>query len=64
MPTVARADLWRAIGACMPSHVDELVERMAAPEREVHAELNRARKEWRYRIEACLRAGASSTMPI
>ena len=46
----------------MPSHVDELVERMAAPEREVHAELNRARKEWRYRIEACLRAGASSTI--
>jgi len=44
------------------SHVDELLERMAALEREVHAELNRARKEWRYRIGACLRAGASSTI--
>ena len=36
----------------MPSHVDELLERMAVLERQVQVELNRAREEWRYRIEA------------
>src|SRR5262245_4810405 len=36
----------------MPSHVDELLERMAVLERQGQVELNRAREEWRYRIEA------------
>jgi len=36
----------------MPSHLDELLERAAALEREVEAELSHARKQWRYRIEA------------
>jgi hypothetical protein len=36
----------------MSSHVDELLERMAVLERQVQVELNRAREQWRYRIEA------------
>jgi len=36
----------------MPPHVDELLERMAVLERQVQVELNRAREDWRYRIEA------------
>src|SRR5215510_10420939 len=36
----------------MASHLDELLERMAVLERQVHVELNRAGQRWRYRIEA------------
>jgi len=36
----------------MASHLDELLERMAGLERQVHVELNRAGERWRYRIEA------------
>ena len=34
----------------MPSRIDDLLARAAHLEREVEAELNRARSEWRYRI--------------
>jgi len=36
----------------MPSRLDELLEHIARLEHEVEAELNRARVQWRYRIEA------------
>ena len=36
----------------MPSRIDDLLERITQLEREVEIELNRARAEWRYRIEA------------
>jgi hypothetical protein len=36
----------------MPSRIDDLLEHMARLERELEAELNRARTDWRYRIEA------------
>ena len=36
----------------MPSHLDDLLERTAQLEREVEAELNRAREDWRYRLES------------
>jgi hypothetical protein len=36
----------------MPSRIDELLEHIARLEHEVEAELNRARVQWRYRIEA------------
>jgi len=36
----------------MPSRIDDLLEHMASLERELEAELNRARAQWRYRIEA------------
>ncbi len=36
----------------MPSHVDDLLARIAALERELDDELNQARAMWRYRIEA------------
>jgi hypothetical protein len=35
----------------MPSSVDDVLERMAQLERELEAELNRARLAWRYRLE-------------
>jgi hypothetical protein len=38
--------------APMTSPVDELLERIAALERELEEQLNRARDRWRYRIEA------------
>ncbi|HTK28774.1 MAG TPA: hypothetical protein VL309_04450 [Vicinamibacterales bacterium] len=34
------------------TRIDELLDRIAALEREVEAELNRARADWRYRIDA------------
>ena len=36
----------------MPSRVDDLLEHIARLERELEAELNRARAQWRYRIDA------------
>lgn len=36
----------------MPSRIDDLLEHMASLERELETELNRARAQWRYRIEA------------
>jgi len=36
----------------MTSRLDDLLERIAALEREVEVELNRARADWRYRIDA------------
>ena len=36
----------------MPSHIDELLERIVTLEKELETELNRARGHWRYRIEA------------
>jgi hypothetical protein len=36
----------------MPSRIDELLEHIARLEHELEAELNRARVQWRYRIEA------------
>ena len=36
----------------MPSRIDDLLERITQLEREVEIELDRARAEWRYRIEA------------
>ena len=36
----------------MPSHIDDLLDHIARLERELEAELNRARAQWRYRIEA------------
>lgn len=36
----------------MPARIDDLLERITQLEREVEIELNRARDEWRYRIEA------------
>jgi len=36
----------------MTSRTDDLLERIAALERELEAELNRARAQWRYRIES------------
>jgi hypothetical protein len=36
----------------MPSHIDDLLDHIAALERELETELNRARTQWRYRIEA------------
>ena len=36
----------------MSSRVDELFDRLAALEREIEAELNQARANWRYRVEA------------
>jgi len=36
----------------MPSHIDELLDHIAALERELETELDRARTQWRYRIEA------------
>lgn len=35
----------------MPSRVDDLLERIGTLERELEGELNRARADWRYRIE-------------
>lgn len=36
----------------MPSRIDDLIEHIARLERELENELNRARAQWRYRIEA------------
>jgi hypothetical protein len=36
----------------MPSHIDDLFDHIARLEREIETELNRARTEWHYRIEA------------
>lgn len=36
----------------MPSRIDDLLEHIARLERELEVELNRARTQWRYRIEA------------
>ena len=36
----------------MASRIDDLLEHIARLEREVEAELNRVRAQWRYRIEA------------
>jgi len=35
----------------MPSHIDDLVRRIAELERELEGEFGRARERWRYRIE-------------
>lgn len=36
----------------MSSRIDDLLERILALQRELEIELNRARKGWRYRVEA------------
>jgi hypothetical protein len=36
----------------MPSHIDDLLGRIARLERELEAELDRTRSDWQYRIEA------------
>jgi hypothetical protein len=36
----------------MPSHLDDLLERMASLERQLETELNHAQTQWRYRIES------------
>lgn len=36
----------------MPSHLDDLVDRIATLDRELEHELNKVRKNWRYRVEA------------
>src|SRR6185436_3133187 len=42
----------RVPGAPMPSRLDDLLDRLAGLERELEAELNQARAQWRYRLDA------------